>query len=131
MLISALSAMCAVELWARVWCLPHSTVCSNHILFLLLTCCLRLNPIAVVQRFYNSLLLKAGAASSSTPVVLMPSNTDDAAGGLGSISFDLSLARGLDYYTGVVFEAVLTDAHVGSIAGGGRWGFRVFGILCS
>lgn len=25
------------------------------------------------------------------------------------ITFDLSLARGLDYYTGVIYEAVLTD----------------------
>lgn len=25
------------------------------------------------------------------------------------VSFDLSLARGLDYYTGVIYEAVLTD----------------------
>ena len=24
------------------------------------------------------------------------------------VSFDLSLARGLDYYTGVIFEAILT-----------------------
>jgi histidyl-tRNA synthetase len=40
-----------------------------------------------------------------------------------SISFDLSLARGLDYYTGLVYEAVLTDntQGVGSIAGGGRY----------
>lgn len=39
------------------------------------------------------------------------------------ISFDLSLARGLDYYTGLVYEAVLTDNSqgVGSIAGGGRY----------
>ncbi|XP_076303505.1 histidine--tRNA ligase isoform X2 [Lasioglossum baleicum] len=39
------------------------------------------------------------------------------------IRFDLSLARGLDYYTGVIFEAVLTgkDVEVGSIAGGGRY----------
>ena len=35
--------------------------------------------------------------------------------------FDLSLARGLDYYTGPVFEAVMTDAGVGSVAGGGRY----------
>ena len=27
---------------------------------------------------------------------------------LSNISFDLSLARGLDYYTGLIFEAVLT-----------------------
>ncbi|XP_027697212.1 probable histidine--tRNA ligase, mitochondrial isoform X2 [Vombatus ursinus] len=46
------------------------------------------------------------------------------------ISFDLSLARGLDYYTGVIYEAVLlqTPARqgeeplgVGSVAAGGRY----------
>ncbi|XP_011568374.3 histidine--tRNA ligase, cytoplasmic isoform X2 [Plutella xylostella] len=45
------------------------------------------------------------------------------------ILFDLSLARGLDYYTGVIYEAVLTqpiklgseEGTVGSIAGGGRY----------
>jgi histidyl-tRNA synthetase len=38
------------------------------------------------------------------------------------MSFDLSLARGLDYYTGLIFEAVLTEGDkIGSIAGGGRY----------
>mmetsp|Transcript_9447 Transcript_9447/g.17048 ORF Transcript_9447/g.17048 Transcript_9447/m.17048 type:complete len:489 (-) Transcript_9447:1093-2559(-) len=40
------------------------------------------------------------------------------------IEFDLSLARGLDYYTGVIFEAVLVDKSsgpIGSIAAGGRY----------
>merc|ERR1712127_29721 len=46
------------------------------------------------------------------------------------VSFDVSLARGLDYYTGVIYEAVLVgdakDANgdlitVGSVAGGGRY----------
>ncbi|KAK0078460.1 hypothetical protein PV326_009334 [Microctonus aethiopoides] len=37
------------------------------------------------------------------------------------VVFDLSLARGLDYYTGVIYEAVLTDSEVGSVAGGGRY----------
>jgi len=46
------------------------------------------------------------------------------------VSFDLSLARGLDYYTGIIYEAVLTDDNtddkgeeirVGSVAGGGRY----------
>uniref|UniRef100_A0A182R7L5 histidine--tRNA ligase n=1 Tax=Anopheles funestus TaxID=62324 RepID=A0A182R7L5_ANOFN len=42
------------------------------------------------------------------------------------ISFDLSLARGLDYYTGVIFEAVLLsnddkELSVSSVAGGGRY----------
>jgi len=48
------------------------------------------------------------------------------------VSFDLSLARGLDYYTGVIYEAVVTSQSpikdkqgnsvgVGSVCGGGRY----------
>lgn len=39
------------------------------------------------------------------------------------ILFDLSLARGLDYYTGVIYEAIITTGAegVGSIAAGGRY----------
>lgn len=38
------------------------------------------------------------------------------------MKFDLSLARGLDYYTGLIFEAVVHgDVDVGSIAAGGRY----------
>lgn len=42
---------------------------------------------------------------------------------IGKVSFDLSLARGLDYYTGLIFEIVLTDkkCELGSISGGGRY----------
>ena len=39
---------------------------------------------------------------------------------LGSIRLDLSLARGLDYYTGLIYEVVLEGAAVGSVAAGGR-----------
>lgn len=35
--------------------------------------------------------------------------------------FDFSLARGLDYYTGPVFETVVTEPKIGSITGGGRY----------
>ncbi|EGD83710.1 hypothetical protein PTSG_11464 [Salpingoeca rosetta] len=38
-----------------------------------------------------------------------------------AVSFDMSLARGLDYYTGVIYEAVLVGQRVGSVAGGGRY----------
>ena len=34
---------------------------------------------------------------------------------------DLTLARGLDYYTGPVYEAKVTEPKVGSVAGGGRY----------
>jgi histidyl-tRNA synthetase len=48
------------------------------------------------------------------------------------VRFDLSLARGLDYYTGVIYEAVVNNLNIpsskedegvgiGSIAGGGRY----------
>ncbi|ONK80139.1 uncharacterized protein A4U43_C01F14300 [Asparagus officinalis] len=41
---------------------------------------------------------------------------------IDKVVFDLSLARGLDYYTGVIFEAVFKGStQVGSIAAGGRY----------
>eukprot|EP01107_Rhizomastix_libera_P009041 TRINITY_DN2480_c0_g1_i1.p1 TRINITY_DN2480_c0_g1~~TRINITY_DN2480_c0_g1_i1.p1 ORF type:complete len:512 (+),score=137.13 TRINITY_DN2480_c0_g1_i1:1446-2981(+) len=45
----------------------------------------------------------------------------EAFGCIEKIRFDLSLARGLDYYTGLVFEAVFVGAQVGSVSGGGRY----------
>uniref|UniRef100_A0A0D9WCX2 Histidine--tRNA ligase, cytoplasmic n=1 Tax=Leersia perrieri TaxID=77586 RepID=A0A0D9WCX2_9ORYZ len=46
----------------------------------------------------------------------------DKANAIGKIVFDLSLARGLDYYTGVIYEAVFKGTtQVGSIAAGGRY----------
>jgi histidyl-tRNA synthetase len=38
-----------------------------------------------------------------------------------SIRFEPVLARGLDYYTGAIFEVRVDDAPVGSICGGGRY----------
>ncbi len=35
--------------------------------------------------------------------------------------FDATLARGLGYYTGAVFETVITGGGVGSVSGGGRY----------
>jgi histidyl-tRNA synthetase len=35
--------------------------------------------------------------------------------------FDVSLARGLDYYTGIVFEAFLTEVDIGAVCAGGRY----------
>jgi len=45
----------------------------------------------------------------------------DAMGSLDNIVFDFSLARGLDYYTGLIYEAILVGSDRGSIAGGGRY----------
>lgn len=38
-----------------------------------------------------------------------------------NIKFDITLARGLDYYTGCIFEAVSNEMEMGSILGGGRY----------
>ena len=38
-----------------------------------------------------------------------------------AISVDLTLARGLNYYTGAIFEVKALDVEIGSITGGGRY----------
>ena len=38
-----------------------------------------------------------------------------------NIELDLCLARGLNYYTGAIFEVKALDAQIGSITGGGRY----------
>lgn len=45
----------------------------------------------------------------------------DAAGVSQAVEIDLSLARGLNYYTGAIFEVKALDFPIGSICGGGRY----------
>ena len=49
--------------------------------------------------------------------------------GINNIKINLSLARGLNYYTGSIFEVVLNNNSMGSIVGGGRYDdlTKVFG----
>lgn len=42
---------------------------------------------------------------------------------LSRIEIDFSLARGLDYYTGIVYEAEVGGVKIGSIVGGGRYNY--------
>ena len=44
-----------------------------------------------------------------------------AAGVSAPVEMDLSLARGLNYYTGAIFEVKAQDWEIGSICGGGRY----------
>src|SRR5207253_1218731 len=40
----------------------------------------------------------------------------------GTVQLDLSIARGLDYYTGTIYETFLTDLpSIGSVCSGGRY----------
>ena len=45
----------------------------------------------------------------------------EAAGICNAVEIDLSLARGLNYYTGAIFEVKALDWQIGSICGGGRY----------
>jgi len=49
---------------------------------------------------------------------------------LDQLVFDITLARGLDYYTGAIFEVKAQDVAMGSIGGGGRYDnlTEVFGV---
>ncbi|MCX8490004.1 MAG: histidine--tRNA ligase [Cyclobacteriaceae bacterium] len=38
-----------------------------------------------------------------------------------SVEFDISLARGLSYYTGCIFEVKINNVAIGSVSGGGRY----------
>lgn len=38
-----------------------------------------------------------------------------------TVQFDVTLARGLNYYTGAIFEVKVNDVKMGSICGGGRY----------
>jgi len=73
----------------------------------------------------NLTRLFAGVPSSAAAIGdLTFLNTSLASLGMSDdfVALDLSIARGLDYYTGSVFEAMLTDApEFGSVFGGGRY----------
>ncbi len=47
-----------------------------------------------------------------------------------NLVFDITLARGLDYYTGAIFEVKAQNVQIGSIGGGGRYNnlTEVFGV---
>ena len=48
-------------------------------------------------------------------------NTVENLGVNSEVELDLTLARGLNYYTGAIFEVKALDVQIGSISGGGRY----------
>ena len=40
---------------------------------------------------------------------------------LTNYEFDLTMVRGLGYYTGPIFETIITEPNLGSVTGGGRY----------
>lgn len=78
--------------------------------------------LAVLQGPESPYRGSAGAAAALAEMELLFGYLD-ALQATAFIQFDMSLARGLDYYTGPIYEAVLTGggSNVGSIGGGGRY----------
>ena len=65
-------------------------------------------------------LVSNAEASAALSDLAKLNNLLNCTGVLPHVRFDLSLARGLDYYTGLIYEVVLEGAQVGSVAAGGR-----------
>mgnify|MGYP004651288513 FL=1 len=59
-------------------------------------------------------------SASRCPHSASPSSEGGVRGGL-TVLLDLCLARGLNYYTGAIFEVKALDVQMGSITGGGRY----------
>ena len=61
------------------------------------------------------------AQTAYREVVKLLQSANDCGVPASCISFDPTLARGLNYYTGAIFEVRVKDAPVGCICGGGRY----------
>ncbi len=65
-----------------------------------------------------------GSSLTGNEGMLEVSEVFDTLNGLelnSEIEFDLTLARGLNYYTGAIFEVIAKEVTIGSICGGGRY----------
>lgn len=80
-------------------------------------------PALIAELRTDEPLCAAGAAAALDDLDLLATYLA-AMGSAGPVALDLSLARGLDYYTGLIYEAVLTSpkgSSLGSVAAGGRY----------
>lgn len=76
-----------------------------------------------IRRLFD--LLEGDAVPGAEEIEEHLAHLRELAGALGvpeeRITLDRTLARGLDYYTGPVFETVVNEGGVGSVSGGGRY----------
>lgn len=75
------------------------------------------SPLEIIESLRNSFRSNDQLASSLDHLESMFSLIKD----VKFTKLDLSLARGLDYYTGPVFETVVSEPRIGSLTGGGRY----------
>ena len=73
--------------------------------------------IKLSARFGNTDSGKKGLSDLQAVLDLLKNfQTDD-----DNVEFDISLARGLSYYTGCIFEVKINNVAIGSVSGGGRY----------
>ncbi len=88
----------------------------------------RLTPVLDIQgsnhdklQALGKLLTNEKAQTGLREVEEVMQITENMGGDLQHVTFDPALARGLSYYTGIIFEVRLLDGSMGSISGGGRY----------
>jgi len=69
------------------------------------------------RKFANTEKGKKGIADFTEVLSLLKSYGS----GESHVEFDISLARGLSYYTGCIFEVKINNVGIGSVSGGGRY----------
>jgi histidyl-tRNA synthetase len=75
------------------------------------------DKVAVLKNILSSSTIGLAGVSEMEEIFGMAEFSDIAA----IIELDLTLARGLNYYTGAIFEVKANDVQIGSICGGGRY----------
>lgn len=78
-------------------------------------------PLPLLEEMRTELELVTGAAESIDELEQLFRALPDFGIAPNRYTLDLALARGLDYYTGAVFEATVTEPKVGSVGGAGRY----------
>jgi histidyl-tRNA synthetase len=75
------------------------------------------DKVAVLKNILSTSTIGLAGVSEMEEIFGMAEFSDIAA----TIELDLTLARGLNYYTGAIFEVKANDVQIGSICGGGRY----------
>lgn len=78
----------------------------------------------------QEILAKSGTGSKGVEELREVIDAFETLGHVCELSLDVSLARGLNYYTGTIIEVKALDTEIGSITGGGRYDnlTGVFGV---
>jgi histidyl-tRNA synthetase len=64
---------------------------------------------------------RKGLADLGTVIELLSGFSGSSQSGISNLEFEISLARGLSYYTGTIFEVKVNNVSIGSVSGGGRY----------